>query len=148
MRFFCLFSRLRALPKNTRRMPSAYALRHFPPSFFQKKFQKPRSRCRSSTHLTPVFAQIFFYFLYNGDLQRVVKPISERVCNFLNRAMLYRAHHTRRVAHAGRPARYRTHGTLPACSHPRPASQRQGNTSVSLPAAATAHQCKAAICAV
>ena len=60
MRFFCLFSRLRALPKNTRRKPSAYALRHFPPSFFQKKFQKPRSRCRSSTHLTPRFRTDIF----------------------------------------------------------------------------------------
>ena len=30
MRFFCFFSRLRALPKNTRRMPAAYALRRWP----------------------------------------------------------------------------------------------------------------------
>ena len=41
-----------------------------------------------------------------------------------------------------RPARKRTATRSPACSRPRPASQRQGNTSVSLPAAATAHQCQ------
>ena len=46
------------------------------------------------------FSHRYFISGTTGDLQRVVKPISERVCNFLNRAMLYRAHHTRRVAHA------------------------------------------------
>ena len=142
MRFFCLFSRLRALPKNTRQMPSAYALQHFPPSFFQKKFQKPRSRCRSSTHLTPRFrTDIFLSPAQRRFAARRQTDFRARLQFPQSSDALPRAPYPACSA-CRRPARYRTHGTLLACSRPRPATQRQGNTSVSLPAAATARQCQ------